>query len=165
MNLLLESSGMPTWGLLIVFVVLIAIMIIPTYLRNKKENAKRQEVMSQLKTGDSIITTAGVFGKIVSVRETTIGRVYVIETGDDSHKSYQEIHADAIMGVDNKRDIILDAQGNDITFADEDNNKVEPSEEKTEEKTEQTVEAKEGTETKKNSKPSKAKKSTKKEIK
>ena len=120
MNLLLEGAGMPAWGILIVFVVLIAVMIIPTYLRNKKENARRNEIMSQLKTGDSIITTAGVFGKIISARETTMGKVYVIETGDSTHKSYQEIHADAIMAVDTKKDIVLDAEGNDITFAEED---------------------------------------------
>ncbi|MBE5734992.1 MAG: hypothetical protein E7361_00870 [Clostridiales bacterium] len=132
MNLLLENAGMPSWGLLIIFVVLIVVMIVPTYLRNKKLNSKRIEMMGQLKPGDTIITTAGVFGKILSVRETTIGRVFVIETGDANHKSYQEIHADAIMDIDNKRDIILDAQGNDITFAEEDKvveNKEEVKEE------------------------------------
>ena len=138
MNLLLENAGMPSWGLLIIFVVLIVVMIVPTYLRNKKLNGKRIEMMGQLKPGDTIITTAGVFGKILSVRETTIGRVFVIETGDATHKSYQEIHADAIMDIDNKRDIILDAQGNDITFAEED--KVV---EKKEEVKEEIVETKE----------------------
>ena len=37
------------------------------------------------------------------------------------NKSYFEVHANAIMEIDTKRDIILDANGNDITFADEDN--------------------------------------------
>ena len=55
------------------------------------------------------------------MRETTIGRVYVIETGNENNKSYFEVHANAIMEIDTKRDIILDANGNDITFADEDN--------------------------------------------
>ena len=120
MNLLLAEGGDGSWLYIIILVALFAVMIVPTVIRNKKENAKRQETMSQLKTGDSIITTAGVFGKIISIRETTIGKVFVISTGDADHVSYQEIHADAIMGIDTKRDIVLDADGNDITFAEED---------------------------------------------
>ena len=120
MNLLLAEGGDGSWLYIIILVALFAIMIVPTVIRNKKENAKRQETMSQLKAGDCIITTAGVFGKIISIRETTIGKVFVISTGDNDHVSYQEIHADAIMGIDTKRDIVLDADGNDITFAEED---------------------------------------------
>ncbi len=120
MNLLLASDFFSQYGLLIILVVLIAVMIIPTMIRNKKDGAKRTEMMNSLKNGDRIITTAGVFGRIISARETTIGKVYVIETGEGKNVSYQEIHADAIMGIDTKRDIVLDAGGNDITFADED---------------------------------------------
>ena len=120
MNLLLASDFFSQYGLLIILVVLIAVMIIPTMIRNKKDGAKRTEMMNSLKNGDRIITTAGVFGRIISARETTIGKVYVIETGEGKNVSYQEIHADAIMGIDTKRDIVLDAEGNDITFADED---------------------------------------------
>ena len=119
-SILLEGGQGNGWLYIIIIVAFFAVLIVPSLIRNKKENARRQETMSQLKTGDAIITTAGVFGKIVSMRETTIGRVFVIETGDSIHKSYQEIHADAIMGVDNKKDIVLDAEGNDITFQEED---------------------------------------------
>ena len=121
MNLLLESGmGDGSW-VMILLLGLLVIMFVVSIFRNKKANKERVEMMSNLKVGDSIITNAAVFGKIVSMRETTIGRVYVIETGNENNKSYFEVHANAIMEIDTKRDIILDANGNDITFADEDN--------------------------------------------
>ena len=120
MNLILAGSGMSNWTLLIILAVMIIVMIVPSIIRNKKDSAARQETLKSLKPGTTIITTAGVFGKILSVRETTIGKVYVIETGDGKNKSYMEIHENAIMNIDDKRDIVLDADGNDITFAEED---------------------------------------------
>lgn len=151
MNLLLAEGGDGSWLYIIILVALFAIMIVPTIIRNKKENARRQETMSQLKTGDSIITTAGVFGKIISIRETTIGKVFVIATGDSDHISYQEIHSDAIMGIDTKRDIVLDADGNDITFAEED--KIDEEQQKQETVVEESEQ---------DSEPKKEKKSNKK---
>lgn len=165
MNLLLEgNNGLPTWGLLIILIVAMVIMIIPTIIRNKKMNTERQNTISSLKVGAKIITTAGVFGKIISMRETTMGKVFVIETGDDKNKSYMEIHENAIMNIDDKRDIILDADGNDITFADEDKAELEQKEadkaevvEEDKTTTEETVGEKES----KTTEPKKAKKATK----
>ncbi len=165
MNLLLEgNNGLPTWGLLIILIVAMVIMIIPTIIRNKKMNTERQNTISSLKVGAKIITTAGVFGKIISMRETTMGKVFVIETGDDKNKSYMEIHENAIMNIDDKRDIILDADGNDITFADEDKEELEQKEadkakvvEEDKIATEETVSEEEP----KATEPKKAKKATK----
>lgn len=165
MNLLLEgNNGLPTWGLLIILIVAMVIMIIPTIIRNKKMNTERQNTISSLKVGAKIITTAGVFGKIISMRETTMGKVFVIETGDDKNKSYMEIHENAIMNIDDKRDIILDADGNDITFADEDKKELEQKEadkakvvEEDKIATEETVSEEEP----KATEPKKAKKATK----
>ena len=67
MNLLLNETGMGSWSILIIFVVILAVMIIPQYIRSKKENTKRQETMNQLKAGDSIITNAGVFGIVRTI--------------------------------------------------------------------------------------------------
>lgn len=157
-NLLLEGGmGESSW-ILIVFAVLIVVMFISTIFRNKKANKERVEMMTNIKVGDSIITTAGLFGKVVSMRETTIGRVYVIESGEDKHKSTFEIHADGIMGVDTKKDIVYDANGNDITFAEED--KLEEAKESVvEEKIEEVEEVKEEKPAPKKS--SKAKKASK----
>ncbi len=165
MNLLLEgNNGLSSWGLLIILIVAMVIMIIPTIIRNKKMNTERQNTISSLKVGAKIITTAGVFGKIISMRETTMGKVFVIETGDEKNKSYMEIHENAIMNVDDKRDIILDADGNDITFADEDKAELEQKEadkaevvEEDKTTTEETV----GEEESKATEPKKAKKATK----
>ncbi len=164
MNLLLSETATSSWLVWVILIVVMLVMIVPQYLKRKKETTKLQETLNQLKTGDSIITYSGVFGKIISMRETTVGKVFVIETGDDKHKSYQEIHIDAIMGVDTKRDIILDAEGNDITFADEDNAKeVEIAEPETlaESKTSEELEKEVLEETAKDTEPKKAKKAKK----
>ncbi len=123
MNLLLEenaATGMQSWILLVIILALFVFMFIMSFVRNKKAATERQAMAENFKVGAKIMTTAGVFGTIISVRETTVGKIYLIETGDETHKSYLEIHEDGISNIDNSRNVVLDADGNDITFAEED---------------------------------------------
>ena len=65
---------------MIIFVVLIIVMMYFTMMRpQRKQQKERQEMMSQLKTGDKVITTAGIFGVIDSVSEDSI--VLKLESG------------------------------------------------------------------------------------
>ena len=144
MKFLLEGSAATTvgglsnlwfWGILILG---IAILFIFSSMRNKKEMQSRQNLNDSLKKGVKIITYSGIYGTIVSMRETTDGKVVVIETGDDDHKSYMEIHGNSIASLDTKEMVVLDENGNDVT-----NKTVEAKEEPKEEIKEEQPEVKE----------------------
>ncbi len=65
---------------MIIFIVLIIVMMYFTMMRpQRKQQKERQEMTSQLKTGDKVITTAGIFGVIDSVSEDSI--VLKLESG------------------------------------------------------------------------------------
>ncbi len=89
------------WMLLLLLVLAVA-MIVPTYLKQKKEMNNRQELSNSIKKGVKIVTTAGVYGVVESVEETTDGKVVTIVTGSGKNPSTMTIHINAIMGIDNK---------------------------------------------------------------
>ena len=89
------------WMLLLLLVLAVA-MVVPTYLKQKKEMNNRQELSNSIKKGVKIVTTAGVYGVVESMCETSDGVVVVISTGDEKHPSTMTIHINAIMGIDNK---------------------------------------------------------------
>lgn len=93
------------WMLLLILVLAVA-MIVPTYLKQKKEMNNRQELSNSIKKGVKIVTTAGVYGVVESVEETTDGKVVTITTGTGKYPSTMTIHINAIMGIDNKTTII-----------------------------------------------------------
>jgi len=128
--------------LIIVLVVLLVFMIVSSSIRNKKENEKRMQMINELKPGANVITVNGVYGKIVSIEETTDGKIVLLSTGKGDKVSYMEIHINAISAIDNKQLVVLDENGNDITPM---------PEEKTEEKVEEVKEEPK-TETKKSKK-------------
>lgn len=128
--------------MIIVLVVLIVFMFVSSSIRNKKENEKRMTMLNELKPGTNVITVNGMYGKIVSIEETTDGKIVLLSTGKGDKVSYMEIHINAISAIDNKQLVVLDENGNDITPI--------PNEEV---KTEKSEDVK--TETKKSSKKSK----------
>ena len=93
------------WMLLLILVLAVA-MIVPTYLKQKKEMNNRQELSNSIKKGVKIVTTAGVYGVVESVEETTDGKVVTIVTGTGKNPSTMTIHINAIMGIDNKTTVI-----------------------------------------------------------
>jgi len=74
-----EQGGMGSIYM-IVFVVLIIAMLYFTMIRpQRKQQKERQEMMSQLRSGDKVITSAGIYGEIDSVSEESV--VIKIESG------------------------------------------------------------------------------------
>jgi preprotein translocase subunit YajC len=65
----------------------------------------RNDLMSGIKKGTKIVTTAGVYGVVESVEETTDGKVVTIKTGSSKNPSTMTIHMNAIMGIDNKTSV------------------------------------------------------------
>lgn len=110
MNFLLDFKSWisANWMILVLIVVVIALLV-PTYLRSKKEMNARQELNRTIKKGVKIITTAGVYGVVDSIEHTTDGDVVTIITGDKKNPTTMTIHINAIAGIDNKTTVVEDA--------------------------------------------------------
>ena len=103
MNLILGIGDWfaQNWMIIVLIVVAVALLV-PTYLRQKKEMNARNELNSTIKKGTKIITTAGVYGVVESIEDTTDGKVVTIVTGSSKNPCTMTIHINAIMGIDNK---------------------------------------------------------------
>ena len=107
MNLLLSAFGDwlgKNWIILVLIVCAIGLLL-PTYLRQKKAANERSELNNTIKKGTKIITTAGVYGVVESIEDTTDGKVVTITTGNAKHPSSMTIHINAIGGIDNKKTV------------------------------------------------------------
>lgn len=112
MNVLLSAFGDwlgKNWIILVLIVLAIALLV-PTYLRQKKEVNARNELNDSIKKGTKIITTAGVYGVVESIRETTDGKVVTIVTGNAKNPTTMDIHINAIGGIDNKSAVTADME-------------------------------------------------------
>ena len=121
-SLLGESSGGGGNATLWILLVLLAVLIIAyifSYFKRKKYNQETTNMLNSLKPGDKVKTYSGFYGTVVSIRETTDGKVVTLETGDEKHKSYTTIDSNAIYCIDKKEDIVYDADGNVIEPEDE----------------------------------------------
>lgn len=109
-------------GLVFLLLILVAYVVFGV-INRKKSQEQAMKMLNELKTGDKIVTNAGIYGEIVFIKETNMGKVVTIKTGDDDGKkaSFITINASVILGQDTKRDLILDEKGN----------VVEPQNEKT----------------------------------
>ena len=107
MNLLLSIGD---WfaknGMVLLIVVLLVGFIVMTFIRQKKESDARNELSNSITVGTKIVTTAGVYGTVESIEDTTDGKVVVIATGSTDKPSTMTIHINAIMGIDNKTPIV-----------------------------------------------------------
>lgn len=112
-----NGNGIGMTILLGVLVLLMIVYLIFGTINRKKQQEQALKMMSDLKAGDKVVTNAGIYGTIVSMRETNMGRVVVLKTGaDDDEKkaSYVTVNASVILGIDKKEDLILDENGNVI---------------------------------------------------
>lgn len=116
MNTLLSAVGdwfAQNWFVLLIIVLMI-VMLVPSFLRQKKEMNARNELQEQLKKGTRVITTAGVYGVVESVELTTDGKVVTIVTGNSKNPTTMTIHINAIGGIDNKKPVVEDMDGNTV---------------------------------------------------
>lgn len=140
-NLLCEGQGVNV-GSIVMLVILLAVLILYVFFGMKNRKKSQEEAMkmlNELKVGDKVVTNAGIYGKVVAMKETNMGKVVTIATGEEKKESYITINASVILGIDTKEDLILDENGNVIE--DKEALKEEILKEKaTEEKEEKTEE-------------------------
>ena len=111
MNLLFSVGDWfaQNWMLLVLIVVAVALLV-PSYLRNKKEVNARNELNNQIVKGTKVITTAGIYGVVDCVEDTTDGKVVTIITGNSKNPTTMTIHINAIGGIDNKTAVVAESE-------------------------------------------------------
>ncbi len=72
------SLGMPILSMVLIFVIMYFMLIRP----QKKREKEVQKMRSSIEVGDEIVTTGGIVGRVVSIREDNV----VIESGSDRSK-------------------------------------------------------------------------------
>jgi len=117
MNFLLASFFNSSWFLVIVLVVAIGLLMLTSFLRRKKEDQYRSDLNDKLVKGAKVRTIGGVYGTIVSVRNTTDGKIVLIESGEGDKKSYASFHINAILDIANEEDVVVDKDGNEIAIS------------------------------------------------
>jgi len=62
-------QGGPVWGMPVMMIAIFAIFYLLIIMPQRKKQKKHMELVENLKPGDKIVTTAGIYGKIVSVQK------------------------------------------------------------------------------------------------
>ena len=114
MYFLLDSNpdGITQWILPIVLLVLVVGIYVLNYFRSKKSQESMKNMVDSLKVGDNVKTYSGLYGKIIEIVETTDGKVAILETGSEKNKGIFSIDINAIYGIDEKKPVVYDAEGN-----------------------------------------------------
>src|SRR5436309_5302023 len=60
------------FGLFVPFIFIFIIMYFMLFRPQKKRQQEQQRLVSALKTGDKVVTNAGIHGLIANVKETTV---------------------------------------------------------------------------------------------
>ena len=132
LSILAEGGNFWTqYGLIFVLLALIIVMYVFSFSKRKKYNQQVQDMVNSLKPGDKVKTYSGFYGTIVSIKETTDGKVVLLETGEGSKVSYTTIDVNAIYGIDAKEDVVYDKDGNVILDEEKSKENDSSKEEKT----------------------------------
>ncbi len=115
MNNLLANFWSSQWFLVVLLLVVVVLMIVMSFTRKKKEDTYRNELNEKIVKGAHVKTYGGLYGTVVSVTETTDGKIVLLQTGEGDKVSYQQLHINAIYGIDDKQVVVLDENGNEVT--------------------------------------------------
>lgn len=128
-NLATSTNFWSQYWLIFVLLALIIVMYVVSFTRRKKYNNQIQDMVNSLKPGDKVKTYSGFYGTIVSIKETTDGKVVLLEMGEGSKVSYTTVDVNAIYGIDAKEDVVYDKDGNIIMEDDKTEEKVKEKKE------------------------------------
>lgn len=140
MRFLLTNFFQSSWFLVIILVLSIGLLMFTSFSRRKKEEQYRTELDNKVVKGAKVRTVAGLYGVVVSVRNTTDGKIVLVETGEGDKKSYQQLHINAICGLDESEEIVIDSEGNEVPISELNKPKEEAKKESTEETTKEVKE-------------------------
>ena len=81
MNVLSSSTGMGMMGTIIWIVVLLVFVFVFMLRPQKKEQARRNEMMSKMAVGDTVLTSSGFYGTLIDINEDTV----IVEFGNNKN--------------------------------------------------------------------------------
>jgi preprotein translocase subunit YajC len=90
--LMMFQGGLGALGGFLPMLLIIAVFYVLLIRPQQKRQRELQATISQLKTGDRVVTTGGLIGTITSVRDTS----FLIRSGE---KSILEISRSAVAGM------------------------------------------------------------------
>lgn len=88
---LLFQEGGSAWGILFPLMIMVGIFYFLVIRPQKRQQAQMQEMITQLKAGDDVVTSGGIIGKIKEVRDTS----FIIQSAE---KSFIEVGKSAVIG-------------------------------------------------------------------
>src|ERR671912_837136 len=91
--ILFQGGGLGGFAQLLPIILIIGVFYFLLIRPQQKRQRQLQETISNLKTGDRIVTTGGIIGVIITVRDTS----FLIRSAD---KSILEIARSAVAGID-----------------------------------------------------------------
>jgi preprotein translocase subunit YajC len=92
-SLAMFQGGLGALGGLLPMLLIIGVFYVLLIRPQQKRQKELQQTISQLKTGDRVVTTGGIIGTITTVRDTS----FLIRSAD---KSILEIARSAIAGIE-----------------------------------------------------------------
>ena len=110
-NLLTETSSSGggngnNWVIYLILAGFLALMIVPSFIRQKKEKKAQEEKLNAMTVGAKVTTIGLIHGEIVDV-----GEVYaVIKTGTEENPSFITVEKRAIYQVHKDEEVAEDAQ-------------------------------------------------------
>ncbi len=81
MNVLSSGAGMGMAGTIIWIVVLLVFVFIFMLRPQKKEQARRNEMMSKMAVGDTVLTSSGFYGTLIDINDDTV----IVEFGNNKN--------------------------------------------------------------------------------
>lgn len=97
---LLEGNFFQNYGVLIILIVFLVFMLVFSATRRKKDAKMAEDFANNLKVGDKVKTYSGIYGKIISIKDTPSGKICVIETGEGKNTSYMAVDVFAIYNIE-----------------------------------------------------------------
>ena len=95
----MEKMG--SWGIIIIYVAIFALMYFILIRPNSKKRKAEEELKKSITIGDDVTTIGGIVGKVVAVKDDE--DAFIIETGTDRVK--MKIRKWGISNVDNRKPV------------------------------------------------------------
>lgn len=131
-----QSGGNNSWVMLLIFGLLLVALIVPSFLRNKKERKAYEEKMAQMDIGAKVKTIGLIVGEIVEMDDSTV----TIKTGTKDNFSFVTVEKRAVYEIVSPDEQVATVNDNvDDVYTQEDETTVNTEEqpiELTEENTE-----------------------------
>ena len=81
MNVLSSGAGMGMLGTIIWIAVLLVFIFVFMLRPQKKEQARRNEMMAKMAVGDTVLTSSGFYGTLIDITDDTV----IVEFGNNKN--------------------------------------------------------------------------------